>query len=1053
LNGVPLQPGDQVLPTDNLQFVPPTDTVGEITAFTLQATDGVSSSVPLAISLTIGNRDLPETDLPETLDINPGLDPSLGVPEPLPILDVFTEPPQLTGSPLAQSPVLEELSVLGAVLPEAGYQIVAVSQGGQSNSSTPGVLTNGSGPSEGQSEGGGKNSEFGKPEPPDDSDDVDDPLDGEDDLPGGEDDLPGGEDDLPGGEDDLPGDEDISGDEEPAGEGELIAEQEPDDADSTEGDNGDGEVARNPEDEETSDAADSSSPMAAGLKNCQDQADNIQNMDGRDRNQPLYANLIDCHQQNLATAKEQNNSPWIAYSLNNLAISHFVTGDYLTALDFYEQQLEQAKQLNDATQAGIALGGIGAVYGALGEYDTAIDFYNRSLRELSLDTAPQWKALTYRNLGNAHFAKKDYDRAAEFQLSSLDISQATEDTYGEMQAQSNLGHTRSIQGDFAGAIAAYTTGLTLAEQLDNDLEKHQILIGLSATYAYQQQYEQSYNYAQQGLTLARSLGATLGEGLALTNIGNALLELNQLPDAEQALVEAVVAWESLRAGLGTNNSFKVSIFETQQAAYRNLEEVLVNQNKLEAALEVSERGRARAFVELLARGNANPSQGGSATPLSIDQIKQTAQAQNSTLVEYTIIRDQVADTPHGASAQRPIEPEDVQLYIWVVQPTGQIHLESVDLKTALSSGVTNLVNLVETSRQRSGIPGEFASNSRDDNRALSLQIGDQVRRVDEPPNIDPYTVDAIDRQAGTVTLSTASGFNLPNPVPLSEVSKINAFAPVLRRQQHWRDLHQILIDPITHLLPTDPNARVVFIPQEQLFLVPFPALQAENGSYLIENHTIVTAPAIQILTLTDRDSPPSSGQPLVVGNPSPMPTDNLSALPYAGNEANGIANLLSTEALIGQTATESAIKQQLSTASLIHLATHGFFDEDQPLNGSLALAPGNNQDGFLTADEILSQSLRADLVVLSACDTGLGKITGDGVIGLSRSFLAAGADNVMVSLWKVPDNATAELMVEFYRQRQTLDDAQALRQAMLVAREQYDDPVDWAAFTLIGAIE
>ncbi|MEM9162994.1 MAG: CHAT domain-containing protein, partial [Cyanobacteria bacterium P01_F01_bin.4] len=104
------------------------------------------------------------------------------------------------------------------------------------------------------------------------------------------------------------------------------------------------------------------------------------------------------------------------------------------------------------------------------------------------------------------------------------------------------------------------------------------------------------------------------------------------------------------------------------------------------------------------------------------------------------------------------------------------------------------------------------------------------------------------------------------------------------------------------------------------------------------------------------------------------------------------------------------------------------------------------------AQEVLSYPLRAELVVLSACDTGRGEITGDGVIGLSRSFIAAGADNVLVSLWQVPDDATSELMIEFYRQRQQFDNAQALRQAMLATMASHPDPNDWAAFTLIGAI-
>ncbi|NJO19290.1 MAG: CHAT domain-containing protein [Spirulinaceae cyanobacterium RM2_2_10] len=109
---------------------------------------------------------------------------------------------------------------------------------------------------------------------------------------------------------------------------------------------------------------------------------------------------------------------------------------------------------------------------------------------------------------------------------------------------------------------------------------------------------------------------------------------------------------------------------------------------------------------------------------------------------------------------------------------------------------------------------------------------------------------------------------------------------------------------------------------------------------------------------------------------------------------------------------------------------------------------------MLTASEILDLQLQADLVVLSACNTGGGKITGDGVIGLSRSFIAAGVPSVLVSLWAVPDAPTADLMTEFYRQLQTTSDkALALQQAMLATRKLHPHPINWAAFTLIGEAE
>ncbi len=129
-------------------------------------------------------------------------------------------------------------------------------------------------------------------------------------------------------------------------------------------------------------------------------------------------------------------------------------------------------------------------------------------------------------------------------------------------------------------------------------------------------------------------------------------------------------------------------------------------------------------------------------------------------------------------------------------------------------------------------------------------------------------------------------------------------------------------------------------------------------------------------------------------------------------------------------------------------------DNQQGLDSAIALAPdgtGEINDGLLTAAEIAQMQLNAELVVLSACNTGQGRITGDGVIGLSRALITAGVPSVLVSLWSVPDAPTAELMSEFYRQlQQTGNKAQSLRQAMLITKAKHPNPRDWAAFTLIG---
>jgi CHAT domain-containing protein len=141
----------------------------------------------------------------------------------------------------------------------------------------------------------------------------------------------------------------------------------------------------------------------------------------------------------------------------------------------------------------------------------------------------------------------------------------------------------------------------------------------------------------------------------------------------------------------------------------------------------------------------------------------------------------------------------------------------------------------------------------------------------------------------------------------------------------------------------------------------------------------------------------------------------------------------------------------MGSARFIHLATHGILDDKRGFGSAMALAPSPVDGGFLSAEEISEMQLNARLVVLSACNTGRGRITGDGVIGLSRSFISAGAPSVMVSLWAVPDAPTARLMTEFYTNLAAKHGmAEALRLAMLSTMKEHPDPLNWAAFTLIG---
>jgi CHAT domain-containing protein len=487
--------------------------------------------------------------------------------------------------------------------------------------------------------------------------------------------------------------------------------------------------------------------------------------------------------------------------------------------------------------------------------------------------------------------------------------------------------------------------------------------------------------------------------MAFFNSGN-------FPDAERKLREAIAIRESIRTKLGWDDANKVLILDTikHKVPYHNLQLVLAVQNQPEAALEIAEQGRARAFSELLAqylhpesakrarmigrmRSEGIRVVGGLTTvePLTREQIQQIASEQKATLVEYSIV-------DFGNSEKK-------LLLIWVIQPAGKIAFHSVDLSTLN----TSLKDLVTNSRQSLGVRG------RD-----SLDI---------------------------------------------------SFEPTPDQSDRLKQLHKLLIEPIAQYLPTNPSDRVIFIPQNELFLVPFPALQDDGGKYLIQKHTILTAPSIQVLQLTHEKRQTISGDGmLVVGNPT-MPSvtttvgessQQLKNLPGAQKEATDIAQLLNTKALTGNLATKAAVLPKLSNARIIHLATHGLLDDFRGLGvpGAIALAPdgtGELNDGLLTSSEIFDLKLNAELVVLSACDTGRGRVTGDGVIGLSRSLITAGVPSIIVSLWSVPDAPTASLMTQFYQNLQkNPDKAQALRQAMLTTMATHPNPRDWAAFTLIG---
>ena len=445
--------------------------------------------------------------------------------------------------------------------------------------------------------------------------------------------------------------------------------------------------------------------------------------------------------------------------------------------------------------------------------------------------------------------------------------------------------------------------------------------------------------------------------------------------------------ESMRERVVPSADVRAGFLEGKQGVYAETVELLVELGRADEALEIAERARTRAFLDMLsARDKTAPSLTIGAQALTLEEMRGEIRRRDTTVVEFFSTAD--------------------RLFAWVVQPDGAIQAKSTE------------VSRLELTRMVGTLRGSLAT---------SQDVRAQLRR-----------------------------------------------------------LHEVLIQPVAHLLPSNPDRLVTIVPHGPLFLVSFAALSSADGRYLVERHTLSYSPSISVLRHTARNHAriTSATRPrlLAIGNPSmpELPNDQprLGPLPGAEQEAMAIGRFFPPQQVTiftGSKAQERTVRELASGQTIIHFATHAVIFDDEPMASYLALTADSGgrsghgssaADGFLTVGEVFGLDLYADLVTLSACDTGLGRISGEGVVGLSGAFMYAGAASVLVSLWPVADIVARFEMEQFYRalsqaaagkaaalasaQRDTI---RQLREGRIVSsrgRALEEHPVFWAPFVLLG---
>jgi CHAT domain-containing protein/Tfp pilus assembly protein PilF len=700
--------------------------------------------------------------------------------------------------------------------------------------------------------------------------------------------------------------------------------------------------------------------------------------------------------------------------MNETAITHKNLGNFDEALALYLRAIDAQRAAGDKLGQAIALVNTANLYRTLGQDDRALEFYQRSLalsRELN---ERRGITINLNNFGDLMLAKGQTGRALEMFGEVLQLTQAMGNRNEQAIAYHNLGDVHTVRGELDQAAKQYDEAIAIQRAIGARGRESRAMLALAEVRLKQGNAAAASELAAQSLGIARETAAPDLEWRALHTGARAARAQGRPADAIAMLQASAAIVNNLRANVSTDTD-KIGFVDSRQGVFHDLAGALVAANRIEEGLEAAEAGRARAFADLLAQRQV---EGKPAERRQLDAVRSAID--ESRTAAPAPVADTRAGTRGGALDER-------------LASLRADHAELASLLTAESATTTEIK---ATTWRLNATLVEYLVTE----KALLAWV------VTPQQTIHAATID--------VTGPKLQG--LVDELRVLLEKDPGSGPPAPRLAELARTLNDLLIRPIAQWLPASAGDQVVIIPHGPLAVLPFAALEDGRARPLVARHTLAFAPAISVFRYTAAKQRPSgaAGAALVVADAAGPSDASMPPLPGAREEGRLVAKRLapaSVSLLVGPDATEAAFKKTAGKTRFVHVATHGLISSDRPLRSSLLLAPGGGDDGYLRVDEIFGLALEADLVVLSGCSTGLGKASGDGIIGLARAFIYAGTPAVVVSQWDVSDRATTYLMDQFYASLgKGRGPAAALRDAQMAARARYPHPALWAAFVAIG---
>lgn len=490
--------------------------------------------------------------------------------------------------------------------------------------------------------------------------------------------------------------------------------------------------------------------------------------------------------------------------------------------------------------------------------------------------------------------------------------------------------------------------------------------------------------------------------MALFDRGRIAERESQLQQAIDFYVKAVDVVERQRSTINTEVN-KIGFVGDKQDVYRRLIATLVETGQPRTAFEYAERSKSRALVDLLAA-----------------KTDYAVRAAGAGQVRVTLA--QLAAAEAEARVQETTE---------TAAEIEQRRTRSIAVAERLKAVAPELASLVTVTR---------------------VVAGDIQPLLGADETLVEYYYQGDDAYAFVLTRGDVAAVKLDGKGLKTEVAALRqalenpdsaTYADLAQR------VHRRVVAPLEGRIRTK---NLLVVAHGVLHYFPFAALHDGQG-YLIERVSFRYVPSASVLPYLAQRRAPATRRLLALGNPDVG--EARYDLRFAEEETVAIAATFSdARVLIRKEATKAAFAQLAEGVSHIHFAGHGRFDSDAPMASGLMLAGTKPGEGFLSLGELYSLQLDADLVTLSACETGLGKVqNGDDVVGLARGFLYAGSRAIVASLWKVDDRATSYLMTRFYENLKSRNKRDALREAQLATKGQYPHPFYWAAFQLTGLAE